>query len=98
MSKYIDVDKIKWREEYQECRCHNDRWEEKVTRVYKRDIDAMTPADVAPVVHGHWIIHYGGSVEFRECSICHKSIRNSIFSYCPFCGAKMDKKGDSDND
>ena len=55
MSKYIDVDKIPYRNEVIECKCHNDRWEEKVTRAYKRDIDAMTPADVAPVVHGHWI-------------------------------------------
>lgn len=46
---------------------------------------------------GRWTAHDGGIVEYQECSICHKAISNSIFPYCPHCGAKMDEREDNDN-
>ena len=44
-----------------------------------------------PVIYGHWISHYDGIVEYQECSVCRKSISNSIYPYCPHCGAEMDE-------
>lgn len=56
-------------------------------------------ADVAPVVHGHWIMEANGGT---KCSVCRwKPIQKSrdryVFAdmlhvpYCPMCGAKMDE-------
>ena len=52
------------------------------------DMIRRTPtADVAPVIHAHWI-DYG---EVVECSHCEWY---ALFGthYCPNCGAKMDEK------
>lgn len=65
----------------------------------KADVIRISAADVAPVVHGHWIWH---EEEFKyECSACNcwfdYNHTFAIFdhdfeysSYCPNCGAKMD--------
>lgn len=72
---------------------------------YAERIKALPAADVAPVVHGHWIWH---EEEFEyECSACHcRFDYNHTFeifdhgfqyaNHCPVCGAKMD--GGADND
>lgn len=65
----------------------------------------MLPAvDTAPVIHGRWIKmigmmppEYHGHYECSECQwnmkgISSSWIREEEFSYCPNCGAKMDKK------
>lgn len=63
-------------------------------------------ADVAPVVHGHWISLTDCSNAGVYCSICHKKVYKEDYawcnrknkvrsSYCPNCGAKMDG-GDGD--
>ena len=49
-------------------------------------------ADVAPVRHGRWESHTDRYI----CPICHKEwcfFENDVdmFSYCPHCGAKMDR-------
>ena len=49
--------------------------------------------DVAPVVHGEWILKHIGAGHYWECSVCHKN--PSIYvtpdaKFCPNCGAKMD--------
>ena len=54
-------------------------------------------ADVAPVRHGRWV-----SVPHklaRVCSVCNRDepykfadIDADVYSYCPHCGAKMDKE------
>ena len=70
----------------------------------------MGKADVAPVVHGHWVYNPNG-MDFNlgayECSICRQRNANLPGSknmnpynfvgskYCPNCGAKMDEE-DSD--
>ena len=48
-------------------------------------------ADVAPVVHGRWIASHD---EFCTCSICKYPVYAAwnVTSYCPNCGAKMDKE------
>lgn len=63
-------------------------------------IESISAADVAPVVHGHWIQH-NHIVTYYECSECHYSIDEEphynysddimMFpKYCENCGAKMD--------
>ena len=63
-----------------------------------RSIIYRTPtADVAPVRHGHWNTGY---FHDRVCSCClhpDNDINDYAHSYCPNCGAKMDKK-ENDND
>ena len=67
---------------------------------YLREIiESVSSADVAPVVHGHWIWH---EEEFEyECSACHcRFDYNHMFelfdhgfqyaNWCPNCGSKMD--------
>ena len=67
--------------------------------VFKRDIEAIPAADVAPLVHGKWEITdaYPHNV---HCSVCHKLFAQTRWEvwqdgnlprkYCPNCGAKMD--------
>ena len=48
--------------------------------------------DVAPVVHGAWLLRHIGHGHYWECSICHATpiyVTNNT-NYCPNCGAKMD--------
>lgn len=98
VSRYIDVDKIKWRKEQQEISYgHNDRQYTTVYRVYKSDIERVPTADVAPVVHGKWEkVHYGYDIGY-DCSVCGKgSIYQRRSPYCPNCGAKMDERSDKE--
>lgn len=60
----------------------------------KSAINAISAADVAPVVHGDWIGY------FPHCSVCGEealsrdngTLHGAYFltDYCPNCGAKMD--------
>lgn len=57
-------------------------------------IDNTEAADVAPVVHGTWLLRHIGHGHYWECSICHATpiyVTNNT-NYCPNCGAKMDAK------
>ena len=63
-----------------------------------RALEKIPAADVAPVIHGHWIKR-GGS---WYCSYCDKGYRITCGSvaannhrFCPNCGAVMD--GGTDN-
>ena len=48
-------------------------------------------ADVAPVIHAHWIRYPDCGV--TKCSNCGWSIEECWDSdYCPYCGAQMDEK------
>lgn len=58
-----------------------------------RRIEDSTPAEVAPVVHGKWLLRHEGYGHYWECSVCHANpciyvTKNTKF--CPNCGAKMD--------
>ena len=59
--------------------------------VLKKRIEQIPAADVAQVVHGHWIRQDESFTRFKcsnpECGIenC-----NGFENYCPNCGAKMD--------
>ena len=59
-------------------------------------------ADVAPVMHGHWVVRFDGPYKRRRCYCSHCGKHNGVGGiaqnqekpYCPNCGARMD--GDSD--
>ena len=66
-------------------------------------INQFPSADVAPVVHGEWILvgtnehDYETSVE-EKCSLCGRYVyrydTQPQDNYCPNCGAKMDAKSE----
>ena len=60
------------------------------------EILSLPAADVAPVVHGKWVLDRWPSWPHRECSRCKimiprtKEVADQYWQYCPNCGAKMD--------
>ena len=58
-----------------------------------RVIDDAPTADVAPVVHGHYVFDDDGD---SSCSVCREKYLDHTQKYCPNCGAKLDgEDGDS---
>lgn len=61
-------------------------------------LDEIPTADVAPVVHGKWIVRFDGPYKRRRCYCSHCGKHNGVGGiaqnqekpYCPNCGAKMD--------
>lgn len=53
-------------------------------------VSQAQPCEVAPVVHGKWIVHE--QAEYPICSNCHTKLRDTSCApnYCHLCGAKMD--------
>ena len=71
--------------------------QERLATLYEaiRLIEAVPSTDVQPVRHGCWSECYTDSHHYSGiCSVCgHASIKNlteSLYEYCPRCGAKMD--------
>lgn len=65
-------------------------WNEALEQI-ESDIEDTPAADVAPVIHGHWIYDSGS---FR-CSVCKDiSVVDFRTPYCPQCGAEMNGGGD----
>lgn len=61
------------------------------------DVDAMPTLDVAPVVHGRWVLLDECYNEGVYCSACHKKVYKKCYAnqkikskFCPNCGARMD--------
>ena len=62
------------------------------------EIAEIPAADVAPVVHGRWVVRFDGPYKRRRCYCSHCGKHNGIGGivqnqekpYCPNCGAKMD--------
>lgn len=71
--------------------------------IIQMDMLKLPAADVAPVVHGKWIVRFDGPYKRRRCYCSHCGKHNGVGGiaknqekpYCPNCGAKMDG-GDSD--
>ena len=64
-----------------------------------KDIESLEPADVAPVVHGHWEYIDDTYCGFEDtdvrCSVCKTTTNIKRFrktKWCPDCGAKMDRE------
>ena len=64
-------------------------------KTMKEAIDHAPTLDYAPVRHGEWV-ESTVCVGFYECSQCRSRKRgnqpffDSVWNYCPNCGAKMD--------
>lgn len=58
-------------------------------RLIHTAINNAPTIDVAPVVHGRWIMHNDELGLTCECSVCHIETMGDG-NYCPSCGAKMD--------
>ena len=87
MADYIDREKVIELIDY-----HQEEYFEAETYfgLLKEDFMQLPSADVAPVVHGRWILD-DPQYLLSHCSECHGF--NSIgykWEYCPNCGAKMD--------
>ena len=54
----------------------------------------MPAADVAPVLHARWEVVVGSDgKEHMVCTGCRKQQDlTGVFSYCPNCGAMMDRR------
>ena len=71
-----------------------------------QSISDMPAADVAPVIHAHWIEQEDGNLDtYYTCSSCKEDFDliagtpcENLYNYCPSCGAKMDEKEDKHED
>lgn len=83
MSRYIDLDEIRKLLDA----CPNKGYV---------DMDEIPPADVQPVVHGHWERMEDDCCFWFECSNCRNYPPIDAFKhewlspFCPVCGAEMD--------
>ena len=100
MSRYIDADELKGALQHYKNTEDSLYYDE--LEMY---IDDTPAADVEEVRHGKWIIT---EYEYYDCSECGESyyngcdshagakrrleINQDVYSYCPYCGAKMDKE------
>ena len=94
MSEYIEREAL-----IEKCKAIiQDKWNDKSAPVswshayadFIEDIENQPAADVAPVVHGHWIRQDESFTRFK-CSNPECGIENcsGFENYCPNCGAKM---------
>ena len=73
--------------------------------IYDTAHDLIENDDSMPVVHGHWrsidADERDYAIEF-ECSVCQRDIELSYYDtdcdydFCPHCGARMDDRGEQD--
>ena len=64
------------------------------------EIYVLETPDVAPVVHGRWVEIEDDFATVWRCSNCEEDLvypfdpncDDTKISYCPICGAKMDRK------
>lgn len=56
------------------------------------EVECSQPADVAPVIHGRWVMRYRSGTPVAEgyVSTCCDMWNNHKRNYCPYCGAIMD--------
>ena len=97
MARYIDADKLIWQVQ------DSDKYGTITKQVFISLLQNSETADVAPVMHAHWIETEDLSGNhYAECSNCcllwwidGESSQEAEMNYCPRCGAKMD--GEVDN-
>lgn len=68
-----------------------------------RRLLSIPAADVAPVVHGHFVHdgpRFAHGVDWWHCSNCGRlaSGVETRFDYCPWCGARMERGDDGETD
>ena len=74
------------------CSCVQGPNAERLKKFCIDTVNSVSAADVAPVVHGHWIRQDESFTRFK-CSNPECGIENcsGFENYCPNCGAKMDE-------
>ena len=108
MPRYIDADAA-WKRFYELAKEQSLHPRETAFNTeYVLDfIEAIETADVEEVRHGRWIqkVKYRGEDKnfktfyYKICSECHRSPNmkyNRLTPRCPWCGAKMDLKGEAE--
>lgn len=94
MAEYIDRERLKQAIAEDALIALSD-WDSSLMDLIMLEVEELSAADVAPVVHGRWIErqapHAMGGVS-AKCSACGKSVQylGNPLNYCPNCGAKMD--------
>ena len=80
------------------CSCVQGPTAERLKKFCVDTVNNVSAADVAPVVHGHWIRQDESFTRFK-CSNPECGIENcsGFENYCPNCGAKMDEEEHNDN-
>jgi hypothetical protein len=70
----------------------SDREVQNIVNRVKRIVQELPAADVAPVVHGEWVVEEERTGNYSHCSQCGIRCRGYApnYKYCPNCGAKMD--------
>lgn len=76
-----------WGRRFSDDKNAYDEWQ-----LFLDEIDSIPAADVAPVVYGRWVDNGIPGSMLSGCSVCGFSCGAFSFSYCPHCGAKMDKE------
>lgn len=96
MAEFIDREKYCSYLESRECEFLDDfgkGWNEG-WKAAKRVALKFPAADVAPVVHGHWIYKRTyGCLDENNCSLCGQlmtTLHGRLMPFCPGCWAKMD--------
>ena len=56
-----------------------------------RTLDELPSVDAVPVVHGRWIRQDNTYTRY-QCSVCEAKNYGMKYSFCPNCGAKMDRE------
>ena len=107
MAKYLDRDDVLNVIEYIRTKyisVYNRRdkcsqfWADTI-RYFEKRINKLDDCDVMPVRHGHWIEEYDCGYITPHCSECGETALTKeetsydyvYSSYCPRCGAKLDK-------
>ncbi len=102
MAEYASLRKI----EFELCGGNLPEKYKAFVRRVLNDRNLIPAADVAPVVHGHWVVRFEGPYKRRKCYCSHCGKHNGIGGivknqekpYCPNCGAKMDGGVDDEAD
>lgn len=82
MTNYIDREEL-----LQKAKFVHGRWDD--LYVSKSEILSMPPADVQPVVCGHWIENDNGTYTCSECQAWVPNEQHYYARYCLHCGARM---------
>lgn len=100
MARYVDTDALNWWDDlFMKGKNDSGVW------VRYKDVESFIKnaptADVQEVKHGKWIKRYfGGSPLWDEETVCSECLHTGSehFSYCPNCGAKMDKEDEENGE
>ena len=107
MAKYLDRDdglnvidyiRTKYISVYNRRDKYSQFWADTI-RYFEKRINKLDDYDVVPIRHGHWVSEYDCGYITPHCSECGETALTKeetsydyvYSSYCPRCGAKLDK-------